>query len=151
MAHRPIPPPPEILINALSKEKNRQIMEERSSKDRLIDEEGIALKDLSSQRSPIVDPRQSTLQNPFVLKNDTDKVVRRGWRRSTTGDDLSKAETLTMGKIYKRMGRLSIIPRYFVYIFPLGLLIAIPIVIGAIVPKLELGVMSLSSLLIIFH
>ena len=47
---------------------------------------------------------------------------------------------LAMGRLYQRMGKLSIIPRYFLYIFPLGILIAVPIVIGALIPNLELGV-----------
>ena len=51
-----------------------------------------------------------------------------------------RTDTLALGRLYERMGKLSIIPRYLVYIVPLGLLIAIPIVVGALMPALELGV-----------
>lgn len=37
----------------------------------------------------------------------------------------------TMGRIYRRILDFSIITRYFLYVLPLGLIIAIPIVIGA--------------------
>ena len=36
-----------------------------------------------------------------------------------------------MGKLYKRILNFSIITRYFLYLFPVGSLIAVPIVVGA--------------------
>jgi hypothetical protein len=141
------PIPQEALYNALSREEQRQNMEKRSSKDVLLDEEGIALNDLSHQRSPnsgagapaITEPRPN-LKTQF---NSATNVAQKGWRRSSAARQDSHSEgrqTLTLGRMYARMGKLSIIPRYFIYIFPLGLLIAIPIIIGALVPGLELGV-----------
>lgn len=51
--------------------------------------------------------------------------------RSRTSDD-GEEDTLTqMGKIYDRILKFSIITRYFVYVLPLALAIAIPIIIGA--------------------
>ena len=141
----------EALYYALSREEQRQNMEKRSSKDILLDEEGIALNDLSHQRSPnsgagapvITEPRPN-LKTQF---NSATNVAQKGWRRSSAARQDSHSEgrqTLTLGRMYARMGKLSIIPRYFIYIFPLGLLIAIPIIVGALVPRLELGVYLLN-------
>lgn len=138
-------PKPDILHHALSREQERQRMEERSSNEALLDEEGIALKDLSHQRSPVDTSRPSfpkSKQQP-QLQSSTN-VVQKGWRKGTR-DDLSnreRSDTLTMGRIYERMGKLSVIPRYLLYILPLGLLIAVPIIIGALMPKLGLGVVT---------
>ena len=67
-----------------------------------------------------------------------------GRRRVNTGDRVSKEEedTLTrMGRIYNRILDFSIVTRYFLYILPLALLIAVPIVIGATAaPKARIGV-----------
>lgn len=132
-------PKPEVLHNALSREQARQRMEERSSNDVLLDDEGIALKDLSHQRSH-VEPVHPVLQTK--IKPSTN-VEQKGWRRGTR-DDLTneRKDTLTMGRLYEKMGKLSIIPRYIIYILPLGMLIAVPLVIGALMPQLELGVLT---------
>jgi hypothetical protein len=146
------PIPQEALYNALSREEQRQNMEKRSSNDNLLDEEGIALNVLSHQRSPITampalnaDIRPPHLQTQF---NSATNVAQHGWRRTNAvREDSARTdgrETLTLGRVYARMGKLSIIPRYFVYIFPLGLIIAIPIIVGALVPSAELGVISYS-------
>jgi len=141
------------LHKALAQEKLRQTAAEemdRSSNEVLLDEEGIALNDLSHQRSPTtagipqpVEQRPSGLQTQF---QSSANVAQRGWRRGGVGDDLRRADrrdstnVLTLGRLYQRMGKLSIIPRYLLYILPLGILIAVPIVIGAVMPELELGV-----------
>jgi len=128
------PPKQEELQRALTAAQQKQKAMDRSSQDVLLDED-IALKDLSHQRSP-VDTRPQTIQFPSTGAT--------GWRR---GHDLKseltetgRTGTLTMGRIYRRMGKLSIIPRYLIYTLPLAILIAIPIVIGALVPSAELGV-----------
>lgn len=41
----------------------------------------------------------------------------------------------TMGKVYRRILDFSIITRYFLYVLPLGLAIAVPIVVGATASK----------------
>ncbi|KAI9661171.1 MAG: hypothetical protein M1821_009498 [Bathelium mastoideum] len=41
----------------------------------------------------------------------------------------------TMGKIYKKIADFSIVTRYFLYVLPLGSMIAIPIVVGATAAK----------------
>ena len=47
------------------------------------------------------------------------------------GED-DEADTLThMGRIYNRILEFSIVTRYFLYVLPLAILIAIPIIIGA--------------------
>ena len=40
-----------------------------------------------------------------------------------------------MGRIYKKIADFSIVTRYFLYVLPLGLLIAVPIVVGATAAK----------------
>ena len=131
-------PKPEVLVSALAREQQRQKMEERSSNDILLDDEGIALKDLSHQRSPV----DASRPPPQTQVQSSVDVSQTGWRRGTKDNLINRerSDTLTMGRIYERMGKLSIIPRYLVYIIPLGMLIAVPLVIGAMIPKLELGV-----------
>jgi hypothetical protein len=131
-------PKPEALHNALSREQARQRMEERSSNDVLLDAEGIALKDLSHQRSHVETPALQTKIKPST--NAEHKGLRRGTRDELTNRE--RKDTLTMGRLYEKMGKLSIIPRYIVYILPLGMLIAVPLVLGAVMPKLELGVLT---------
>lgn len=133
-----VPVPKDALHDALAREQERQKMEERESQEILLDEEGVALKDLSHQRSQGNETRppfQSTVPS-------STNVVQKGWRRSTREDSMrdQRTDTLALGRLYERMGKLSIIPRYVVYIVPLGILIAIPIVVGALIPALELGV-----------
>src|SRR5271167_962713 len=115
-------PQAEALHRALPREQQHQKMEHRSSKEVLLDEEGIALRDLSHQRSPVsAPPAPTTLQTE--LQSGTN-VGQTGWRRNSR-DDLTDGHTLTMGRIYQKMGKLSIIPRYLVYILPLALIIAV--------------------------
>ena len=124
----------------MSREEQRQKMEHRSSKEVLIDEEAIALRDLSHQRSAVsAPPAPTTLQTE--IKPGTN-VGQTGWRRNARDDltDADQAHALTMGRIYEKMGKLSIIPRYLLYILPLALILAVPLIIGAVIPKLELGV-----------
>src|SRR5579862_791461 len=150
------PVPQQTLYNALSREQQRQQqqqqqqrMTDRSSQDILLDEEGIALNDLSHQRSPNTvgiaalndNARPGLLNAQFASTNN---VAQRGWRRGTQRE-LTRRDTgtdvLALGRLYQRMGKLSIIPRYLIYIVPMGALIAVPLVIGACVPELELGVL----------
>ena len=49
------------------------------------------------------------------------------------GYDGEEEEINTMGKIYRKVLNFSTVTRYFLYVIPLGALIAIPIVIGAVV------------------
>jgi len=146
MARRPSP---NELHQALSiAQAHQQEMERPESKDHLLrldtDEEQIALRDLSSQRSPV-----QTRSPPTVLTGNatTGHHSRagsegiRGWRpRSQGSPTLERRDTLTMGRLYEKMGRLSIIPRYLVYILPLAAIIAIPLTIGALLPDATLGV-----------
>lgn len=115
-------------------------MEHKSSKEILLDEEAIALRDISHQRKAVsAPPVPPTLQTEFQSGTN---VGQKGGRRNSQDDltDGNRAQTLTMGKIYQKMGKLSIIPRYLVYILPLALIIAVPLIVGALIPKLELGV-----------
>jgi len=144
-------PVPQIALHdALAKEKQRQVqMGSRSgdSEDVLLDEEGIALNDLTHQRSSNIGepygtetPGRPAMKTPFQSSSN---VAQRGWRRNAGNDNVVRRDTqdvLYMGRLYERMGKMSIIPRYFIYIFPLGLLIAVPIIVGALIPELELGV-----------
>ncbi|KAL8708129.1 MAG: hypothetical protein Q9225_007656 [Loekoesia sp. 1 TL-2023] len=55
----------------------------------------------------------------------------KGSERGNTGED-GEEDTLTqMGKIYDKILNFSIVTRYFLYVLPLALIIAIPIIIGA--------------------
>lgn len=115
-------------------------MEHKSSEEILLDEEAIALSNLSHQRKAVsAPPTPPTLQTEFQSGTNVGQM---GWRRNSQDDlpDGNGAQTLTMGKFYRKMGKLSIIPRYLVYILPLALIIAVPLIIGALIPKLELGV-----------
>ncbi|KAF2236735.1 hypothetical protein EV356DRAFT_481558 [Viridothelium virens] len=51
------------------------------------------------------------------------------------GYDGEEDTITTMGKIYKKIADFSIVTRYFLYVLPLGLIIAIPIIIGATAAK----------------
>lgn len=62
------------------------------------------------------------------------------------GYDGEEETVNTMGKIYKKIVNFSTVTRYFLYVIPLGALIAIPIIIGAVVedtspkdPKANIG------------
>src|SRR5437762_3165760 len=95
-------PQVEALHDALSMEQQRQKLEHRSSKEILLDEEGIALRDLSHQRSPVSAPPPApttTLQTEFQSGT---KVGQTGWRRNTRDDltDHNRAHTLTLGRVY---------------------------------------------------
>ncbi len=65
------------------------------------------------------------------------KVAKENGRRGAAGEE----EVLTqMGKIYNKILNFSIITRYLVYVLPLALLFAVPIVVGATAaPKAEAG------------
>jgi hypothetical protein len=132
------PVPKDALHDALTKEQERQKMSDRDSQEILLDEEGVALKDLSHQRSQGKETRP-----PFQSNVPSSTNVQKGWKRSTREEmmkDHHTTDTLALGRLYERMGKLSIIPRYVIYIVPLGVLIAIPIIVGALIPQLELGV-----------
>ncbi|KAL8721056.1 MAG: hypothetical protein Q9181_007789 [Wetmoreana brouardii] len=60
--------------------------------------------------------------------------------RSNRGDD-GEEDTLTqMGKIYDKILNFSVVTRYFLYVLPLALIIAIPIIVGATAkPEQSLG------------
>ncbi|KAL8926978.1 MAG: hypothetical protein Q9172_001571 [Xanthocarpia lactea] len=64
----------------------------------------------------------------------------KGLERGKMGDD-GEEDTLTqMGKIYHKILNFSIVIRYFLYVLPLALLIAIPIIVGATAsPKANIG------------
>ena len=144
-------PSPTELITRLSIEQQRQAKEKTmdvegtSTKGLLLDadDEAIAFRDLSHQRSPVeTRPPPTVLTGPINTaghgRSNSDGV--RGWRRSQAGSPLERRDTLALGRLYEKMGNLSIIPRYLIYILPLAAIIAIPLVIGAVFPGTNLGV-----------
>lgn len=132
-------PQPEALHSAPSREQ-RIIMEHRSSKEVLLDEEAIALRNLSHQRLPVsAPPAPTTLQTEFQPGTNVGEKGRQRNSRDNPTDE-NRAQTLTLGRIYQKMGKLSIIPRYLIYIVPFASIIAVPLIVGALIPKLELGV-----------
>ena len=56
-------------------------------------------------------------------------------RTGHVGYDGEEDTITTMGRIYKKIADFSIVTRYFLYVLPLGLIIAVPIVVGATVAK----------------
>ena len=116
----------DALEQALTREQRiRRLMEKRDSNEGLLDEEGIALKDLSHQRLHL-DARPAN-----QLPTSTSEAQ---------GAAGNPPHALVLGRLYQSMGKLSVIPRYFIYFFPLAALIAVPIIIGSFMPQLELGV-----------
>lgn len=57
------------------------------------------------------------------------KVVKKSMGH--TGDDGEEATLNQMGRLYDKILNFSVVTRYFVYVLPLALLIAVPIVVGA--------------------
>ena len=56
-------------------------------------------------------------------------------RRRKIRESKERGEVNPMGKIYKKILGFSIVTRYFLYLLPMSMLIAVPIVIGATVSK----------------
>jgi hypothetical protein len=57
-----------------------------------------------------------------------------------TGEEKEEGSLTHMGRIYSKILSFSIVTRYFVYVLPLGFLLAIPIIVGATVaPTAQLG------------
>lgn len=54
-----------------------------------------------------------------------------GKKTGKTGYDGEEDTITTMGKIYTKILNFSIVTRYFVYVLPLALIIAVPIIVGA--------------------
>ena len=82
-------------------------------------------------------PGQPAGLSPYPQNEKADPFKRRsgGGRRKINTDDHAKDDddgTLTrMGRIYNKILQFSIVTRYLVFILPLAILIAVPIVIGA--------------------
>lgn len=55
--------------------------------------------------------------------------------KGTASKDDDDGTLTTMGKIYKAVLNFSVITRYFVYVLPLALMIAVPIVVGATIAE----------------
>lgn len=55
------------------------------------------------------------------------------------GYDGEEDTLTTMGKIYNKIYGFSIVTRYFLYVLPLGILIAVPIIVGAILEDRKSG------------
>lgn len=92
-----------------------------------------------SSNSPIGYGRQESYSDPRSNEKDQPrKQYPAGRRRKANGNgrgnrgDDGEEDTLTqMGKIYDKVLNFSIVTRYFLYVLPLALIIAIPIIIGA--------------------
>jgi hypothetical protein len=66
------------------------------------------------------------------------RSFRRGLRKrgeSATKKEQEEGALNTMGKIYTKILNFSLITRYLLYILPLGLALAVPIVVGATVAQ----------------
>ena len=86
---------------------------------------------------------QDPIRSPMDTNEKTSLFKRPGGIRhrgpkgnDTRGTNNEEEDTLTqMGKIYSKILNFSIVTRYFLYVAPLAILIAVPIVIGATVAK----------------
>ncbi|KAL8792833.1 MAG: hypothetical protein Q9195_004562 [Heterodermia aff. obscurata] len=82
---------------------------------------------------------QSTVENEKANYFKKHAAGRRKARKETTGrhkDDDGDEDTLTqMGQIYNKILEFSIVTRYFLYVLPLAIVIAIPIIVGATAAK----------------
>ena len=68
------------------------------------------------------------------------KLDSKGQPANASGDDDGEAKFTQMGLIYYKILNFSVVTRYFIYILPLAICIAVPIVIGATVaPRASLG------------
>ncbi|KAI4118377.1 MAG: hypothetical protein LQ345_001546 [Seirophora villosa] len=97
--------------------------------------------------SPLDYGRQESYPDfPASEKDHLRKQYPAGRRRKVKGNERNKKgedgeeDTLTqMGKIYDKILHFSIVTRYFLYVLPLALLIAIPIIVGATGREATLG------------
>ncbi|KAF2396146.1 hypothetical protein EJ06DRAFT_484109 [Trichodelitschia bisporula] len=78
--------------------------------------------------------------NPYIGRRRKQRSDTIGLGGGRLGDDEDKTTINQMGRIYYKILNFSIITRYFIYILPLGLLLAIPIIVGATAaPKARIG------------
>ena len=56
-------------------------------------------------------------------------------QKNKTGDDGEEDALNQMGKLYNKILNFSVVTRYFLYVLPVALIIAVPIIIGATVAK----------------
>ena len=111
------------------------------------DPEAIPLqKVVSAQSTGARRPSQTpAAYPPTELHNEkTHHSFRRGLRKRGGGDAAEpkvqeEGALTTMGKIYNKILNFSLITRYFLYILPLGIALAIPIIIGAVVAPARIG------------
>ncbi|KAF4553660.1 Mechanosensitive ion channel protein Msy2-like protein [Elsinoe fawcettii] len=77
--------------------------------------------------------KEAASEPPSASKRHFGHRVRRGadGEDKVIGYDGEEDTLNRMGRIYKRVLEFSIITRYFIYVLPLALLIAIPIIVGA--------------------
>ncbi|KAF9886707.1 hypothetical protein FE257_011221 [Aspergillus nanangensis] len=75
-------------------------------------------------------------------KNDVGPGLRKriDSARARSLDDPEDGTVTTMGRIYQKIFQSSIIVRYFIYILPVAILIAVPMIVGALAaPKATIG------------
>jgi hypothetical protein len=71
-------------------------------------------------------------------QNEKGHRFRRGLRKrgvSPAGKEKEEGALNAMGKLYTKVLNFSLVTRYLLYILPLGLILAVPIVIGATVAQ----------------
>ncbi|EME88708.1 uncharacterized protein MYCFIDRAFT_213383 [Pseudocercospora fijiensis CIRAD86] len=93
---------------------------------------GGGLRNHSAQNvglQPINTNSQSSEKKSWIRGRRTKPVEGQGTGR--VGYDGEEDTLTTMGKIYDKILGFSIITRYFLYVLPLGLLIAVPIIVGS--------------------
>jgi hypothetical protein len=105
-------------------------------------QDGIPLEKIVSHTPSTTGARRLSAPPVETLQAEkTSGGLGRGMRRKgnagpalVTEEDLDG--TLTrMGRIYAKIVNFSVITRYFIYVLPLGLLLAVPIVVGATVAR----------------
>jgi small-conductance mechanosensitive channel len=87
----------------------------------------------TSNESPVLSPNE---KSGAFARTETGLGRRRKLEQKGLAEKDEEDGTLTsMGKIYNKILNFSVITRYFLYVLPLALVIAIPIIIGATVAR----------------
>ncbi len=113
----------------------------RSRAQTMNDAEAIPLQKVVSTQST---GARRPSQTPFDPTPSSDRQnekgyrFRRGLRKqgiSTASKEKEEGALNAMGKLYTKILNFSLVTRYLLYILPLGLILAVPIVIGATVAQ----------------
>lgn len=82
--------------------------------------------------APIIEKEKSGLFHRHTRgRRRIKKISSKGNGTGVKGDDGEEDTITMMGRVYDKFMNFSIVTRYFVYVAPLGLALAVPIIVGA--------------------